>query len=255
MDLGLDGRVALVTGGSNGIGRAIALGLAGEGARVALTYNNNADAAAEVVDQIDGDAIALPMNLGDPASIEAAVDATVEEFGGIDVLVVNAVRWPTVRAERFEDLPVEEWQDLLRSNLEGAFATVRAVLPAMRGRELGRIVMMSSGIAEEGFPNIWPYGAAKAGLHGFARSLAWDLGREGILVNVVGTGFTATERNRRHFSQEMRDRVAAATPQKQLSSPEDVARLVVYLASAANTSVTGEVIREGTSNARTALAA
>jgi 3-oxoacyl-[acyl-carrier protein] reductase len=255
MDLGLNGRTALVTGGSNGIGRAIALGLGAEGANVALTYRSDADAAASAVDAIDGDAIALPLDLEDTASIEAAVAATVDRFGGIDVLVVNAVRWPTARADRFEELPPEEWQSVLRANLEGAFATVRAVLPSMRGRELGRIVMMSSGIAEEGYPATWPYGAAKAGLHGFARTLAWDLGADGILVNVVGTGFTATDHNRERFPQEMRDRVAAATPQKRLSTPGDVANLVVYLASAANTSVTGEVIREGTSNARTALAA
>ena len=255
MDLGLNGRTALVTGGSGGIGRSIALALGAEGANVAVTYNADAEAAEAVVRDIRGDAIALPMNLGDPESIAAAAAATEERFGGIDVLVVNAVRWPQIGAQRFEELDPDEWRSVIRDNLEGAFASVRAALPSMRERGFGRIVMMSSGIAEEGFPTSWPYGAAKAGLHGFARTLAWDAGRDGILVNVVGTGFTATERNRERFDPERVDRVAALTPLRRLSGPDDVARLVAYLASAANTSVTGEVVREGSSTARTSLAA
>jgi NAD(P)-dependent dehydrogenase (short-subunit alcohol dehydrogenase family) len=114
-------------------------------------------------------------------------------------------------------------------------------------------VLISSGIGEEGVPTAWGYAGAKAGLVGLARSVAWDAGRDGILINVVGTGFTRTDRNRERFGDEIFDRVSTLIPQRRVSVAEDVARLVVFLGSGANTSITGEVIREGTSNARTPL--
>jgi NAD(P)-dependent dehydrogenase (short-subunit alcohol dehydrogenase family) len=241
-------KVVLVTGGSAGIGRAVAAAYAAEGADVAVTYHEQREAAERA-------GFAVHADLEQPETIDAAAAAVVARFGGIDVLVVNAVRWPRDSSARFEDQPPEEWRALLRANLEGAFATVRAVLPAMRGRDWGRIVFLSSGIAEEGIPITWGYAAAKAGLHGFARTLAWELGGEGILVNVIGTGFTATERNRERFPDELRERVGALVPQRRMSEPEDVARLVLWLGSPANTSVTGEVVHEGTSAARTPLVA
>jgi 3-oxoacyl-[acyl-carrier protein] reductase len=249
MNSGLKDKAVLVTGGSAGIGQATAQAFAAEGARVAVTYRRDREAA----EAIATDGIAVQLDLGDPNGVAAAVAEVVERLGGLDVLVVNAVRWPEAFAERFEELPDEEWRAQLRANLEGAFATVRAALPALRKRPWGRIVLISSGIGEEGMPVIWGYGAAKAGLHGLARALAWDCGRDGILVNVVGTGFTATDRNREHFPDELRERVAAVVPQRRLSTAEDVARLVLFLGSEANTSVTGELVREGTSAARTPL--
>jgi 3-oxoacyl-[acyl-carrier protein] reductase len=153
---------------------------------------------------------------------------------------------------------IERWRTTLRTNLEGTFATVRAALPAMRGRQEGRIVLVSSGLAEEGMPDGGDYGAAKAGLHGLARSLAWELGRDGILVNVIDTGFTLTERNLGHFSNELRERVSGAVPSRRLSTPEEVARLVVFLGSQANGNISGEIVREGSStagSAHTAMAA
>jgi 3-oxoacyl-[acyl-carrier protein] reductase len=116
----------------------------------------------------------------------------------------------------------------------------------LREAEWGRIVLISSGIAEEGHPVTWAYAAAKAGLVGLARTLAWDAGRDGVLVNVVGTGFTRTERGEHRFGAETFERVGELVPQRRVSDAHDVARLVL-LGSAANTSVTGEVIREGTS--------
>jgi NAD(P)-dependent dehydrogenase (short-subunit alcohol dehydrogenase family) len=249
MEGGMQGRTVLVTGGSSGIGRAIASAFADAGARLAVTYHEHREAGEAVAARAE-EGLAVRLALEDRASIRAAVRATIERFGAIDVLVVNAVRWPQVHAARFEELPPEEWRAQIRANLEGAFETVRAALPPMRERGWGRIVFLSSGIAEEGVPTAWGYAAAKAGLHGFARALAWDAGADGILVNVILTGFTATERNRAHFPDELRARVAAAVPQRRLSDAEDVARLVLFLGSPANTSVTGEVVREGTSTAR-----
>jgi 3-oxoacyl-[acyl-carrier protein] reductase len=183
------------------------------------------------------------------------VGEIVERLGGLDVLVVNAVRWPRTFDDRFEEQPRGEWESLLRANLEGAFAVVRAALPALREAEWARIVLLSSGIAEEGHPTTWGYAAAKAGLVGLARTLAWDAGRDGVLVNVVGTGFTRTDLNEERFGTEMFERIGEVVPQRRTSNAQDVARLVLFLGSAANTSVTGEVVREGTSAARTSLVA
>lgn len=260
MDTGLRERVVLVTGASSGIGRATAVAFGAEGTRVALTYRADRDGAEATVAQVEaagGEAIALPLDLADAASIDAAVQAVVDRWGGIDVLVANAVHWgtrPPGHGAGLEDVPPEYWQSMLRTNLEGAFGTLRAALPAMRGRGWGRIVLMSSGVAEEGLPGSWAYGAAKAGLHGLARSLAWDLGSEGILVNVVAAGYTMTDRNRAFVSDEYRERAAAAVPSGRLSTAEDVAALVLFLGSAANTNISGEVIREGSSTGRSAHA-
>jgi NAD(P)-dependent dehydrogenase (short-subunit alcohol dehydrogenase family) len=249
MDTGLTDRNVLITGATSGIGKATAQAFAAEGARVAVTYHVNREAAEEVAD------MAVQLDLERPETVEPAVAAVVEALGGLDVLVVNAVRWPRTWDDRFEEQPRDEWESLLRANLEGAFAVVRAALPALRERDWARIVLLSSGIAEEGHPTTWGYAAAKAGLVGLARTLAWDAGRDGVLVNVVGTGFTRTDRNEERFGTEVFERIGEVVPQRRTSNAQDVARLVLFLGSAANTSVTGEVVREGTSAARTSLVA
>jgi NAD(P)-dependent dehydrogenase (short-subunit alcohol dehydrogenase family) len=264
VDTGMSGRVVLVTGASSGIGRAVATAYGAEGARVALTYRTGeaaARATARAVVSAGGEALVVPLKLERISSCGETIAAVSDRWGGIDVLVANAVQWPERApgdADGFEHMRVERWRTTLRTNLEGTFATVRAALPAMRGRSHGRIVLMSSGLAEEGMPGGGDYGAAKAGLHGLARSLAWELGPEGILVNVVDTGFTLTERNLEHFGDDMRERVARAVPSRRLSTPQEVARLVVFLGSAANGNISGEVVREGSStagSAHTAMAA
>jgi NAD(P)-dependent dehydrogenase (short-subunit alcohol dehydrogenase family) len=262
VDTGMNGRVVLVTGGSSGIGQAIAKAYGAEGARVALTYRTGEDAAratAREIEEAGGEALVLPLELGQIDSHDETIAAVRDQWGGIDVLVANAVQWPGRAPEDaggFEQMRVERWQTTLRTNLEGTFATVRAALPAMRDREAPRrIILISSGLAEEGMPGGGDYVAAKAGLHGLARSLAWELGREGILVNVVDTGFTLTERNLEHFGDQMRERVAGAVPSRRLSTPEEVARLVLFLGSAANGNISGEIVREGSSTAGSAHAA
>jgi NAD(P)-dependent dehydrogenase (short-subunit alcohol dehydrogenase family) len=248
VDTGLAGKNVLVTGATSGIGKATAEAFAAEGAHVAVTYHVNREAAEEVGE------VAVQLDLERPETVEPAVAEVVERLGGLDVLVVNAVRWPRTMDDRFEHQSRDEWETLLRANLEGAFAVVRAALPALREREWGRIVLLSSGVAEEGQPVTWGYAAAKAGLVGLARTLAWDAGRDGVLVNVIGTGFTRTDLNVERFGAEVFDQMGGTVPQGRVSTAEDVARLILFLGSAANTSVTGEVVREGTSAARTAVA-
>jgi NAD(P)-dependent dehydrogenase (short-subunit alcohol dehydrogenase family) len=257
MDTGLKQKVVLVTGASKGIGRAIARGFAREGARLVLTYRSDEAAAMELVHEIEaagGEAIAARLDLHDRGSIAAALRAGFERFGGIDVVVANAVLWPTRRPDRgrFENIDPDDWREMLAANVEGTVATISGALPSMRERGWGRIVLISSSVAEEGQPGPSPYGPAKATYMGIARQLAWDAGRDGILVNVVGTGFTVTERNLEHFPDESRERVAALTPSGRLSTPDDVATLVVFLGSAANRNITGEIVYEGSSNGRSA---
>ncbi|MET0134990.1 MAG: SDR family oxidoreductase [Kibdelosporangium sp.] len=255
MDTGLGDRTVLVTGGSTGIGAAVAREYGREGARVALTYRSNKDKAEQVaaaVEAAGGQALVVPMDLEDLTTVDSAVAAVVARWGGVDVLVANAVRWGAAApdlAARFEDVALVEWQATLSANVVGAAAAVKAVLPGMRERQWGRIVLVSSGVAEEGLPGPGPYGTAKAGLSGMARALAWNAGRDGVLVNVVAPGLTLTERSP-GFPPALLSGYAAATPSRRLSAPEDVAKLVVYLGSAANGNLTGELVREGSSAAR-----
>lgn len=193
MDLQLDNRVAVVTGGSRGIGRAVALLLAREGARVALTYRSRADDAAAVVAAAGDRAIAVPLDLADPASIRAAVTTVLDRWGRIDVLVGNAL--DTVGLTLWPPTPFEELAaaDFFRANIDGPFAVTQAVVPVMRAQEFGRIVLVSGTSGVDGQPGAAPLSAAKAALHGLARTLAKELGPTGILVNAVLPSTTLTE--------------------------------------------------------------
>lgn len=241
-------RSVLVTGGTGGIGTHIVSAFAADAARVAMTSRDGNPDHHEA-------ALTVRLELEDPSSAHDAVQVTVRAFGGLDTLVVNAVRWPTATTPRFEDLPLDEWRAVLRANIEGAFAVTQAALPALRESGRGRIVLISSGAAEEGHPVMPHYVAAKAALHGLGRALAWDGGADGVLTNALAVGFTRTERNQNRFPKELFDRAGSLTPQRRTSTAADVARAVLWLGSDANTSITGEIIREGTSAARTPLVA
>jgi 3-oxoacyl-[acyl-carrier protein] reductase len=143
---------------------------------------------------------------------------------------------------------------MIDTDLAAPYALMQAVVPAMRGRGWGRIVLVSSGAGEEGWQGAAAYATAKAGLVGLARSLAWELGPDGILVNVVAPGLTLTDRVRDTVPPEMVERFAARVPSRRLSSPEDLAGLIVFLASDANRNVSGELVREGSATGRSAHA-
>lgn len=259
METGLRDRVAVVTGGSSGIGRAVALALGREGARVALTYRTNQEGGLSCVREIEGDggtAVALPFDLLSEGSARGLVAKVVERWGGIDVLVNSAGGrnrngpW----GSRFEDIASSEWRGMLDSDLVAPYALLQAAIPAMRGRGWGRIVLVSSGAGEEGWEGAAAYSTAKAGLVGLARSLAWEVGREGILVNVVAAGLTLTEDLRARLPAEIAERFAGRVPSRRLSGPEDLANLVVFLASGGNRNISGELVRDGSATGRSAHA-
>ncbi len=249
MDLGLQGRAVVVTGGSSGIGAAIARAFGAEGADVAVAYHRDRDAAEAVAADVTkggGRAIAVQHDLAEPESADALVEAVLAEFGRVDVLVNNAVNWGSAApnfGRRSEDVPVEEWLPVIRDNVEGTVRATRAVLPAMRERGWGRLVHISSDLAVNGMAGSAYYPAAKAALHGMNRSLAWELGPAGILTNVVMPGATLTDRMVGALPEPVRDHIVTLTPAGRLNTPEDVAATVVFLGSAANTAVTGEAIK------------
>lgn len=249
MDLDLKGRVALVTGSSQGIGKAAAVLLGTEGARVGVTYYQHRDKATAVVEQIEragSQALVVPLDLAEIESVQAAARAVLDRWGRIDILVNNAVQWPSRppwETPPFEDLPAAEWRPFLRAHTEGPYAAIQAVLPSMRAQGWGRIVNVSSGVAVDGVPGAGPYAAAKAALHGLTRTLSKELGPAGILVNVVMPGVTLTERMAAALPAAVRQQREQASPIRRLLPPEEVVPTIVFLCSGANTAVTGEVIR------------
>jgi 3-oxoacyl-[acyl-carrier protein] reductase len=247
MDLGLTDRVALITGASGGIGAAMARVFAEEGARVALGYHSAKDQAQRLADQISqagGHALPLFHDLADPHSARAATDLVVRTWGRLDALATSAWVTPGWLAPDTppESVPDQLWQDQLRLNVEGTASMIRAVLPQMRTQHWGRIVLLSSGAAD-GAPGMEHYAAAKAALRGISRSLAASTGPAGILTNVVMPGLVATARHRATIPAQALQQQAARTPTRKLATEDDVARVVAFLASAANTSITGTEIR------------
>jgi NAD(P)-dependent dehydrogenase (short-subunit alcohol dehydrogenase family) len=251
MDLGLAGRVAVVTGSSRGIGRATALLPGSEGARVAVTYHREPDRAQAVAGEIGkggGDAVAVQFDRASPGSVSRAAGAALERWGQVGVLVNTAVSWggrAPWEVPLFEDLAPGEWRACFRVSFEGACSAVQAVLPSMRSRGFGRIVSISSGVAADGFPGTAPYGAAKAALHGPATTLSKELAPAGILVNVVMPSLTATERMVAQLPAQVLEMSVQAAPLRRLPGPDEVATAIVYLCSGASTAVTGEIVRAG----------
>jgi 3-oxoacyl-[acyl-carrier protein] reductase len=244
MDLGLRERRVLVTGASGKIGRAIAVAFGAEGARVAVGYRARADEARETVEAVTaagGSAIAARLDLADLDGIRPAV-ATIERElgGGLDVLVNNAVAWPGRPAGvPFEAVPLDGVRASLEANLLGHYALSQAAVASMREGGWGRIVHVSTGLVEDGFPGSAPYTTPKAGLHGLARTMSRELAAEGIYTNVVMAGFVPGPSMPEAVVEQ--GRRSAATGR--LTVPEDVANLVVFLCSERNGHVTGEAIR------------
>jgi 3-oxoacyl-[acyl-carrier protein] reductase len=237
----LDGRIALVTGGSRGIGAAICDELAAAGAVVAVNYARNADAAAAVCERIaaaGGTAHAVQGDIGSAAGAAALVEHVESEIGPIAALVNNA---GITRDDLIMRLSEESWREVIDTNLGGAFFTCRAVARPMMKRRAGAIVNMSSIVGVRGNAGQTNYAASKAGLLGLTKSLAKELGSRGIRVNAIAPGYIATELTDA-LPEAARDAILDATPLGRLGEPEDVARAVRFLVSDAAAFVTGDVL-------------
>lgn len=242
----LQDRVVLVTGSSSGIGRATAVAFGEEKARVAVTYRSNREGAEETAGRVreaGGEAFVVQYDMTDRESIDAAVQAVADHWGTITVLVNNAAPMDVrLRPTPFEEIPPEKWQQMLRGIQDGVFYTTRTAIPVMRSADWGRIVTISSDAAENGPAGLGAYATAKAGLHGLTKVLAADLGEAGILSNVVMPGFVFTEKNAERQPEEIRQKITEQTPSKRLTTPENVADLVVFLGSETNGNINGAVI-------------
>jgi 3-oxoacyl-[acyl-carrier protein] reductase len=239
--LTLEGKTALVTGASRGIGRAIALELARQGADVAVNYARNAEAATQVVAEIKAlgrRAVALPADVGDFTQAATLVEATVNALGRLDILVNNAGITRDTLLLRMQEA---DWDEVLRVNLKGAFNTGKSAARLMARQRAGRIINVSSISGLMGQVGQANYSASKAGLIGLTKSMARELAGRGITVNVVAPGFVATDMTAA-LPEALHEQILRLIPLGRFGAVEDIASVVAFLASDAAAYITGAVL-------------
>ena len=237
----LSGKIALVTGGSRGIGRAIAIRLAQAGAKIAFSYRGNHDAAQEVLGELKGGgahAMAVAGDVGVSADVDRLVTATLEAFGRIDILVNNA---GITRDTLLMRMSEEDWDAVLDTNLKSCFLVTKAVMRGMVRQRSGRIVNISSVSGVLGNAGQSNYAASKAGMIGFTRSTAREVASRGITVNAVAPGFIETD-IWATVSDQARQSILNLAPLGTIGRPEDVAEAVAFLASDAARYITGQTL-------------
>ena len=237
----LDGKIALVTGGSRGIGRAIALRLAEEGAKVAINYAGNQTAAEEVkaiIEQHGGTAMIVQTDVSDSAAAAEMVARVHEELGGLDILVNNAGITRDTLLVRMKD---EDFDAVINTNLKGIYACTKAAAKFMTKQRSGRIVNLSSVVGEIGNIGQTNYAAAKAGVIGFSKATAKEFAARHVTVNVVAPGFIDTDMTA-VLKDSIREKLIEGIPLGALGKPEHVADAVLFLVSDAASYITGQVL-------------
>ena len=238
----LKDKVALVTGASRGLGKAIALKLAAEGARVTVNYTKSVDKAEEVVKEIisrGGSAAAMRADITSLPEVEKMVDSLYEQFGRIDILVNNA---GVTKDELLISMTPEDWDIVIKTNLGGLFNCTKAVAKYMMVQKSGRIINISSVAGERGGRGQSNYAASKGGINAFTRSVAMELAPKKITVNAVAPGVVETEMSSTVI-RRAKDIILDAVALKRLGQPEEIANVVAFLASDDASYITGEVIR------------
>ncbi|MED4037778.1 3-oxoacyl-[acyl-carrier-protein] reductase [Niallia taxi] len=237
----LDGKTALVTGGSRGIGRAIALKLAKEGANVAVNYAGSAALANEVVEeikQLGKDAIAIQCDVSNGESVANMIKETLDHFGSLDILVNNA---GITRDNLLMRMKEAEWDDVINTNLKGVFHCTKAVTRQMMKQRKGRIINITSIVGVTGNPGQANYVAAKAGVIGLTKTTAKELAARNITVNAVAPGFITTDMTDK-LPEDVKNAMLTQIPLAKFGEPDDIANAVVFLASDESNYITGQTI-------------
>ncbi len=244
IDRALEGKVALVTGGSRGIGRAICVALGRRGAKVIVNYASRQDAADETAAQVvaaGGTAAVAGFDVADSAAATDAIKAIGKDHGGLDILVNNAGVAINGLLLRYKD---DQWQRTLQVNLAGAFHCARAAASLLlRAKDAGRIVNITSVVGENGNAGQAAYAASKAGLIGLTTSLAKELAGRGVTVNAVSPGFIDTDMTAEHLPEAARAKLLEQIPLARIGNADDVAHAVSFLAGPEAAYITGQVLR------------
>ena len=238
---GVSGKVAVVTGGAQGIGSAVAERFAAEGARVIITSRDGtkAEEAAEALKQQGGEARGLAVRIDDRDSVKDLIDGVVGTYGSIDVLVNNAA---TVRDTLLMRMKQADWDEVMHVNLGGVFICTQAVIRQMMRQRSGRIINMTSIVGLTGNAGQANYSASKAGIIGFTKSVAKEVGSRGITVNAIAPGFIETAMTEA-LPEAVRSAFLDATPLSRAGQPDDVAGIATFLASDDAAFITGQVMR------------
>ena len=237
-------RIVVITGAGQGLGRAFAKTFASAGAWVVIAERNveKARAVEREIAADGGRAVVFETDVADANSVERLGASLERSFGRVDVLINNAAIFSTLDMRPFDQIPLAEWEQVLRVNVTGPFLCARAVLPLMRRNKKGRIVNMASGAVTLGRPNYLHYIASKAALVGMTRSMARELGAEGITVNAILPGATYTEIDRKTVTPEQKQRIVAMQCIPRPQVPEDLFGVVLFLASDASAFMTGQAL-------------
>jgi 3-oxoacyl-[acyl-carrier protein] reductase len=237
----LAGKIALVTGGSRGLGRGIAEGFAAEGAKVVVNYVKDEKAANAVVDTIKktgSDAIAVRANISEPDQVTAMVDAAVKKFDTIDILVNNA---GMLNSSKLVDMPIEIWDEMIKVHLRGMFLCTRFVIPYMLKQKSGKIINMSGTFGVSGGAEFTHMSAAKAGMIGFTRALAREVGHDGVHVNCIAPAIIRTDLYN-FMPEDVRDSIVGAYPLGRVGEVEDVVATALFLTTKDGDYFTGQTL-------------
>jgi NAD(P)-dependent dehydrogenase (short-subunit alcohol dehydrogenase family) len=240
----VSGRVVIITGAGQGIGRDYALAFVAAGAKPVLAEING-DKLRDVASEIEtggGEAFAIETDVGSPDSVKAMVATTLEKYGQIDVLINNAAIFANIPRRKFYDIPYDEWNNVLHVNITGSYLCASAVVPAMRKAGQGRIINISSGTVPQGAPGFLHYVTSKAAVVGMTRVMARELGDDKINVNAVMPGYTETEIEHASMDDELRQFIHEKRILKRAETPEDLIGIVMFLASPASSFITGQSI-------------
>ena len=237
----LEGRVAIITGGGHGIGRAYAHRLAEEGAKIVIAELDGA-AGERVAAELGG--LAVQTDVSEEKSASEMARRTVERFGRIDVLVNNAAIFATVPMSRapFDQIDPAEWDRMMAVNLRGTWLASRAVIPQMRKQRYGKIINISSGTALKGSASRIHYVTSKAGIIGFTKTLAMEVGKDNICVNCIAPGSTLSEENADDALVKYRQAAAATRALQRMQRPEDLVGAVAFFASSDSDFITGQTL-------------